>query len=159
MRIRSVLLCVLLFTFAAGASSQTSGSQLKPTAADSVPVVGVWRGQMNGLPAITLTVTNESGSLSGAILFYLLRRTPGQPETATPGIPEPLLNPKFDGETLTFQVSHRRAHPPATLSDPPVTFRMKLTGANAAALSNANEPAQENPGQPSGGLPMVRSEY
>lgn len=28
-------------------------------------IVGVWRGTMDGLPVMTLTVTDESGSLSG----------------------------------------------------------------------------------------------
>jgi hypothetical protein len=55
-----------------------------------------------------------------------------------------MFNLKFDGHALTFQVSHRRAHPPRTLSDPPVTMRLKLTGANASGqmqseLSNLSE--------------------
>lgn len=159
MRITSVLPCILLFACATGASSQASGSPQKPAAADTSSLVGVWRAQMNGLPAITLTLTNETGSLSGAVLFYLLRRDPGRPETATPGIPEPLLNPKFDGETLTFQVSHRRAHPPGTLSDPPITFRMKLTGANVAGLYNESEGGPADVNQRSSSFPLTRTDY
>ena len=33
------------------------------------PVLGVWRGQFDGLPGVTLVVTDENGSLQGAILF------------------------------------------------------------------------------------------
>ena len=88
---------------------------------------------MNGLPAVTLTVTDEGGSLNGAVLFYLHRREPGQTETATPGVPEPLMKPNFDGATFTFEVSHRRAHPPQTLQDGPIPFRMKLVGPNKGA--------------------------
>jgi hypothetical protein len=110
-----------------------------PANLDVKPIVGIWRSEMEGLPAITLTVTDEGGSLTGAVLFYLHRREQGQPVTATPGVPEPLFNPKFDGKTLTFQVSHRRAHPPGSLEDAPVTFRVMLDGDDHAALVNASE--------------------
>ena len=108
-------------------------------AASEAPVTGIWRCQMDGLPAVTLTVTNEGGNLTGAVLFYLHRREPGQPVTATPGVPEPLFHPSFDGKTLTFQVSHRRAHPPGSLNDAPVAFKLKLDGADKAQLLNESE--------------------
>jgi hypothetical protein len=116
-------------------TAQTSGADDSSLA----PVVGVWRSQMEGLPAMTLTVTDEGGSLTGAVLFYLHRREPGKAVTATPGVPEPLFHPQFDGHTLTFQVSHRRAHPPGSLQDGPVTFRLMLDGAGNAALVNESE--------------------
>ena len=40
-------------------------------------ILGVWRGKMDSLPAITLTIEDEGGKLSGAVLFYLIRRNPG----------------------------------------------------------------------------------
>jgi hypothetical protein len=93
---------------------------------DNKPILGVWRAQMNGLPAFTLVVTDESGSLTGAIQFYLQKREDAnRPYTATPGLPEPIFNPKFDGKMLSFQVSHRHAHPPGTVNDPPITFWLK----------------------------------
>lgn len=104
-------------------------------------IAGVWRGQMDGLPALTLNVSYESGSLNGAILFYLLRKEPGKAETATAGVPEPLMDARFDGTTLTFAVSHRRAHPPASADDAPVRFTIKLTGANKAELLRDNDSA------------------
>ena len=107
-------------------------------------ISGIWRArmhtaEMNSLPAITLNVTWESGSLSGSVLFYLLRKDAGQPVTSTPGVPEPLLNPWFDGATLTFRVSHRNAHPPQTLKDPPASFRLRLTGPGKGELSNDSQ--------------------
>ena len=149
MKIESVFLCVLLAANAIGAYCHTAAPS--EAASDSAAIAGVWRAQVDGLPFITLTVTNEGGSLTGAVLFYLHRRDEGQPVTSPPGIPEPLLNPRFDGQTLTFQVSHRRAHPPRTLADPPVTFRLKLTGANTGEIVNENEG--------SNGFALVRSEY
>jgi hypothetical protein len=140
MRIKTVFLFVLPLLIAAAAGAQTTPAATK-SAPDTAPVVGVWRAQADGLPIVTLTVTDESGTLAGAVLFYFHRREQGQPVTSTPGQPEPLFNPRFDGQTLTFQVSHRRAHPPGSLSDPPVSFRLKLTGANKGELINENEPS------------------
>lgn len=111
-------------------------------------IEGVWRAQMDGLPAITLNISYETGSLNGAILFYLLRKDAGKAETSTAGIPEPLMNPQFDGTTLTFAVSHRRAHSTSTPSDPPVRFALTLTGANKGKL------VRDNDGTP--GLEIVR---
>jgi hypothetical protein len=165
MKIKSVLLFVLPALIATAAYAQTAGSKAGTSTPDAAPIVGVWRAQMDGLPAVTLTITNETGRLSGAILFYLLRRDEGKPVTSTAGIPEPLFNPVFDGTTLTFQVSHRRAHPPRTLSDPPVSFRLTLTGANLAGLINITENGLSENGSSSGtknanaGLPMVRTDY
>ena len=116
-------------------------------------VTGVWRGQMDGLPEVALVITSESGSLSGAALFYLhMRKTVNDPYISTPGLPEPLFHPQFDGKTLTFQISHRRAHPPGSLSDPPVTFTLTLIGPDRAKLANRSETA----GPP---MIMARSDY
>jgi hypothetical protein len=96
-------------------------------------IVGIWRGEYENLPAATLNVTDEAGPLQGAMLFYLIRRNEGKPSTSSPGIPEPLFNPQFDGKKLTFQLSHRHAHAETT-SDPPVTFHLELTGPDEAKL-------------------------
>ena len=116
------------------------------------PILGVWRAQMNGLPMVTLTITDEGGSLAGAALFYLLRRDEKGAVSSSPGIPEPLLDPVFDGKALTFQMSHRRAHPPGSLADPPANFRLTLTGENKGEFINTSEE-----GSPS--IQLVRSEY
>jgi len=94
---------------------------------------------MEGLPALVMTITDEGGDLTGAILFYLIRRDEGQPPRATPGIPEPLFHLKFDGTVLDFRVSHRRAHGLRTANDPPVNFRLKLTGPNEGTLTREND--------------------
>jgi hypothetical protein len=97
-------------------------------------LTGVWRGQIDGLPALVMTISDEGGELSGAVLFYLIRRDPGQPPRSTPGVPEPMFNVRFDGQTLEFRVSHRRAHPPGSANDPPVSFQLTITGANEGRL-------------------------
>jgi hypothetical protein len=133
MRSRLFSISVLIAMLAATTLSRAS-QPADPNNTPDAAVTGIWRCQMEGLPAVTLTVTDECGSLTGAVLFYLHRREPGQPVTATPGVPEPLFHPSFDGKTFTFQVSHRRTHPPETLNDAPVTFQLKLDGAEKAQL-------------------------
>lgn len=104
------------------------------------PILGVWRAQMGQVPVFSLVITDEGGELQGAILFYLIRRgEPGEPPTATPGLPAPILHPVFDGRTLKFQVSHRGAHPPRTLNDPPVAFEMTLGKDGNAEVVNEGE--------------------
>jgi hypothetical protein len=114
----------------------------------NVAVVGIWRCELDNLPAVTPNITDEAGPLQGAMLFYLIRRDEGKPPTSSPGIPEPLFNPQFDGKSLTFQLSHRHAHADTT-SDPPVTFRLELTGPDEAKLIRI---PQDGPSY----LPMVR---
>jgi hypothetical protein len=97
-------------------------------------VNGVWRAEMAGLPALVMTISDEGGDLTGAILFYMIRRDEGKPPQSAPGNPEPLFNLKFDGKALDFRVSHRRAHGARTANDPPVNFRLKITGPNEGLL-------------------------
>jgi hypothetical protein len=119
---------------------------LVPALAAQVPdnsaIVGVWTSKMDSLPTIMFTVEEENGKLLGAVLFYLIRRNPSGPPSASPGVPEPLIDPTFDGKTLTFKVSHRHAHP-GTEHDPPVTFRFELTSANKLKALNAEGPPME----------------
>jgi hypothetical protein len=109
---------------------------------DNSAIVGVWTSKVDSLPTIMLTVEEENGKLIGAVLFYLIRRNPSGPPSASPGVPEPLIDPTFDGKTLTFKVSHRHAHP-GTEHDPPVTFRFELTSANKLKGLNGEGPSVE----------------
>lgn len=127
-------------------------------ATSQTAITGVWRGQMDNLPAVTLTIRNEGGKLSGAVLFFLhVRATENDPWTSRPATAaEPVLDPVFDGKTLRFMVSHKYAHPPRTLNDPPSHFHLTLVGPDKAGLVNETESGSSDPGP---GLPMVRSDY
>jgi len=105
-------------------------------------VNGVWRAEMDGLPSFVMTISDEGGDLTGAILFYLIRRDDGQPPHASPGIPEPLFNLRFDGKALDFRVSHSRAHGATTANDPPVSFRLKITGPDEGLLVRDGKDSQ-----------------
>jgi hypothetical protein len=114
---------------------------------------GVWRGEFEGLPGVDIVISDEGGQATGGILFYFHSRPDVNSQwTSKPGLPEPMFSMKLDGETLRFQVSHRRAHPPSTLNDPPVSFLLTLTGPGKAKLVNDSEGS----GPP---MVMTRSDY
>jgi hypothetical protein len=105
-------------------------------------IVGVWKGKMESLPWLTLTVEEENGKLIGAVLFFLIRHDPNATTTASAGIPEPLIDPSFDGKILTFKVSHRHAHP-GTEHDPPVRFKFELrSSGKLIALDHEGPPLE-----------------
>jgi hypothetical protein len=121
----NLLLCFAVMVLASVVGATDKGR--------NAAIVGIWRGEWDNLPAATLNITDEAGPLQGAMLFYLIRRNEGKPPTSSPGVPEPVFNPQFDGKQLTFQMSHRHAHAD-TSSDPPVTFHLDLTGPGEAKL-------------------------
>jgi len=128
-----IILFIVIGMAASGLRAQTSGHD---------KMSGVWRGQFEGLPSVTLNVTEEGGGLSGAVLFYRLKKNPGSDvHTSGPGIPEPLLHPASNGNSLVFEVSHRRFHPPETLSAPPFRFRLTLNGPDRGELVNETDPS------------------
>lgn len=145
MRMRFIFLCALI-----GVSGLTVAAQANGVRANS-SVVGVWRANADGMPFVALNITNEGEGLSGAVLFYLHRGEPGQAVTSSAGVPEPLIDVTFDGETLAFKVSHRRAHPPASLPDPAVSFQLKLTGPDKGTLIRENDTSAT--------IELTRSDY
>lgn len=133
-RTMNVLLGIFFFMMATGVATTDKNV--------NASITGIWRGELENLPAVTLNITDEAGPLQGAVLFYLIRRNEGKPPTSSPGVPEPMFDPHFDGKRLTFKVSHRHAHSD-TKSDPPVTFQLDLTGPDEARLVRVpgDEPA------------------
>lgn len=143
-----LLILALLFALAPQASNSQNASATPTTS----KFVGVWRGQFDNLPGVDLVIDNEGGSLHGAIVFYLHKRTDvNSPYTSTPGLPGPLLNMRAEGQTLHFQLSHRLAHAPRTLHDPLMNFHLTIAHPDQGALGSDSE---EGPG-----LPMKRTDY
>jgi hypothetical protein len=76
------ILALLLAAYVAPGQTYTSG---QTPSANKVVITGVWRGEMNNLPAVTLVVSDEGNALSGAALFYMWRRdTVNEPFKALP---------------------------------------------------------------------------
>jgi hypothetical protein len=121
---RILIFSLLLLISSASFAMTPSSSDTPATGYDSI--LGVWKANQGSLPMMTLTVEQQDGKLAGAVLFFLLRKEPNQPETAIPGAPEPLVGPTFDGKTLSFKVNHSHAHPGSD-GDKPVAFRFDVS--------------------------------
>ena len=121
MKTKFAVLVLLLGIITVAALSQPAASAVQASSPETKALVGVWRGQgeaqQAGLPLVTLTVSNEGGNLSGAILLSVVHVEEGKIVTSAPGVPEPILNPRFDGQTLTFQVRYRGPVHPGVSSD------------------------------------------
>jgi hypothetical protein len=131
-------------TPAAASVSNAAISDSKSSSAANESV-GVWHGEYHGPPWVTVTLTDEGGTLSGAVLFYLHRQTAGAAETATPGMPEPLLDPHFDRRTLSFRVSAHHAGGFASLEEPPIPMTIEFIDADHARLVNQQDPHLTGP--------------
>ena len=71
------------------------------------PFTGTWHATANGLPAVTLTVQDQDGKISGTVVFYLQKRDGvGQPWRVEGGAIEALVGPVVENGRLRFEV-HR----------------------------------------------------
>jgi hypothetical protein len=131
-------------TPAAASVSNAAISDSKSSSAANESV-GVWHGEYHGPPWVTVTLTDEGGTLSGAVLFYLHRQTAGAAETATAGVPEPLLDPHFDRTTLSFRVSAHHAGGAASLEEPPIPMTIEFIDGDHARLVNQQDPHLTGP--------------
>src|SRR5229473_1275738 len=88
-----ILACALVVLVAAAASSGFAGT---------------WQGRENDLPSVELTIHVNNGGVTGSIGFYFQTRGTdgkwhlGQKYTV------PLLSPKLEGCTLTFETIHHK---------------------------------------------------
>jgi hypothetical protein len=94
---------------------------------------GTWTGKLNGHPGIDLTLDEAGGKISGTVVFYVQERDDaGGLMRVTAEDPVPLLAPRAEAKTLTFEVQppcHDCAEP-----GPNVGFRIELTGPDELRL-------------------------
>lgn len=64
-------------------------------------LLGVWRGTLDGLPGVTLTLANDTGELGGTVVFYGIN---GESRQIVIIEPHTLLYPKLEGDTLSFKI-------------------------------------------------------
>jgi hypothetical protein len=106
------------------------------------PIVGVWEGRMNELPAVELTVRDGDGGLGGTIVFFFQRKDTGVWKVERQA-EEPLIDSRFDGKTLSFKISHLNAHTDSSPEDPPVSFNFTLAASGEGELTS-NYQGQES---------------
>jgi hypothetical protein len=126
---RQIALTIMLVMITTSCSRSTS------------PIIGLWKGEMNGLPAVELVIQEAGSQLTGQVTFFFQRMDSGTWKVERQGS-QTLDKISFDGKRLFFQVSHDQAHPDSG-GDPPVAFTFTLSGSEEGVLES-NYQGQES---------------
>lgn len=111
---------------------------------------GTWEGKLQGLRAVDLKIDEAGGKVSGAVVFYSLKRSkPNGPWHTAGEMRAPLRVPDAVGNILTFEVQRHECEGCAELVN--VKYRLELAGPNEARLWNLTENSKGT------GLELVRS--
>ena len=89
-------------------------------AADS-SIAGTWQGKMGDVPAVTLTIKDDRGKLSGTVIFYRIVDQGSGPQAAGKSSAE-MIDAKLEGKLFSFQSKGSQGE----LS----SYQMELTGKN-----------------------------
>jgi hypothetical protein len=65
--------------------------------------VGVWQGELDGVPGVTVTLGNDNGDLEGTIVFNVVARD-GGPAQVIGHDAHVLIRVRLEEDTLAFQV-------------------------------------------------------
>lgn len=123
-------------------------------AAEKSGFVGTWEGQANGLPAVELTVRQDSGAVNGSIGFYFQTRGEDGKWRLGEKTTLPLLSPKIAGSILTFETIHHKTHGSPELG-PNNRYRVEQVSPNELRLNILKD--NETPKSGSG-LKLTRAE-
>jgi hypothetical protein len=85
---------------AQAATTNAQTSQADPVAAK---FVGVWQGELDGLPSVILTLATDDGTLQGTLVLNGINGEGGTPHIAVRET-HALLHPTMSGKTLSFTV-------------------------------------------------------
>ena len=95
---------------AIAAALLASSAAIAQTAAQSIdkPFIhpmwtGVWQGNLDGVPAVTLTLANDAGEANGTIVFHAIKNENGHAYSFSTE-PHTLIHPRIEGNILSFQV-------------------------------------------------------
>ena len=94
MKFRNLLLTFGAMAMACALSAQTKGYE---------QWVGVWEGQLDGKPGVTVTLGNDAGDLEGTIVFNVVAREGGDPHVIGHDA-HVLTHANLNDTTLTFHV-------------------------------------------------------
>jgi hypothetical protein len=102
---------------------------------------GTWEAQENDLPSVELTIRDNRGQIGGTIGFYFQSRGADGRWHLGDEFTVPLLSPKLDGNTLTFETIHHKRHDSQELG-PNNKYRVTFVGANEARLEIVKDERQ-----------------
>ncbi|MGB7758658.1 MAG: hypothetical protein WBL61_02455 [Bryobacteraceae bacterium] len=140
---------------AALACAATLAATQSPAAVrEKSPFAGAWEGKLNDLPGIDLEIDDAGGKIGGAMVFYYQERPDADsPWRVTAEYPVPLLVPRVEGNTLTFEVAHHKCHDCAELG-PNARFRVEAAGPNELRIWKLDD--RETGKGPGPGLKLTR---
>ena len=92
----------------ATANAQTAAQSAQSAPSMDKPFIhpkwtGVWQGNLDGVPAVILTVANDAGEVNGTIVFHAIKNENGHAYSFSTE-PHTLIHPRVEGNTLSFQV-------------------------------------------------------
>ena len=93
--------------------------------------VGVWQGELNGLPSVVLTLAQDSGMLEGTLVLNIISRDGGAPHIIAHEA-HVLLRTRAQGNSLTFQVKRMDR------SAMPMEFTVEQTAPESAKIHCLN---------------------
>ena len=118
------------------------------------PFAGTWEGKLNDHPGIDLTISEAGGKVSGTVVFYVQERgEPASPLRVTGEDPVPLLTPRVEAKTLTFEVQPHTYQEGAE-PGPKVKFRLDIAGPNELRLWKLDDQGMDE--SPGPGLRLTR---
>ncbi len=124
----------LLLTLASGLALTPETTTTEQLTAESL--AGVWKGDFPDAPAVELTLRVQSGKAEGSVVFYrVVNESAGSKVKGR--VEAPLIDPLFDGRTLSFKVKREDG----TFFRGLVTF----VAANEAILRSDDQPGSDSP--------------
>jgi hypothetical protein len=93
---------------------------------------GVWKGELDGQPSVTLTLADDGGTLGGTVVLNIVERQDGGEAHAIAGEPHMLLHTQADAKTLTFQITR------PDRSQEPMRFTVALDDGGKARIHCLN---------------------
>jgi hypothetical protein len=95
MKCRFLAAALLFAALACAAAAESTGN---------AQWIGVWQGTLDGQPSVTLTLARDTGQLDGTLVLNVVKKEKGGKPYVAATEPHVLVNPRFDGGTLSFAV-------------------------------------------------------
>lgn len=93
--------------------------------------IGVWQGELDGQPSVTLTLAQDNGALEGTLVLNIINRDGAGPHIVAHE-PHTLMQPHIDGVTLSFQLKRIDG------TSNPMLFHVEMTSHESANIHCLN---------------------
>ena len=118
MKYKTFLSSSILLVTAAALAAQSNAS---------AAWIGVWHGELEGQPSVTLTMAEDTRELGVTVVLSMFKDDNGTPRLIA-SVPHVLIHPHLEGNALSFQVKRNSA------SSELLSFSVALGSAGKAQL-------------------------